>query len=61
MPVLDLQQQKSEWKRKGWSIPDLRGGKQEWFQLVTELVQLIGIDSVSDLSLYPHLKTVNAN
>ncbi len=61
MSMLDLQQQKSEWKRKGWSIPDLRGGKQEWFQLVTELVQLIGTGTVSDLSLCPHLATVNVN
>ena len=28
MSVSDLQQQKAEWKRKGWSIPELRGGKQ---------------------------------
>ena len=51
MEVLDLQQQKAEWKRKGWSIPELRGGKQEWFHLVVELIQLIRNNSVRDLSL----------
>lgn len=61
MPVSDLQQQKAAWKRKGWSIPDLRGGKQEWFNLVTELVQLIGSGSAGDLSLHPDLKTVNVD
>lgn len=37
MKNTDIQKQKSEWKRKGWSIPELRGGKQEWFNIVTEL------------------------
>ena len=61
MSVSDLQRQKAEWKRKGWSIPELRGRKQEWFQLVEELVQLIGSGSVGDLSLYPELKTVRVD
>ena len=61
MPISDLQQQKTEWKRKGWSIPELRGGKQEWFSLVEELVQLIGSGSIGDLSLCPDLKTVKTN
>lgn len=61
MPVSDLQRQKAEWKRKGWSIPELRGGKQEWFHLVEELVQLIGSGSVGDLSLCPELKTVRVD
>lgn len=59
MPASDIQQQKAEWKRKGWSIPELRGGKQEWFSLVVELVQLIGSGSVGDLSLCPSLSTVS--
>jgi len=59
MPVSDFQQQKAEWKRKGWSIPELRGGKQEWFSLVVELVQLIGNGAVGDLSLCPNLSTVS--
>ena len=61
MEVSDLQRQKAEWKRKGWSIPELRGGKQEWFHLVAELVQFIGNSSVGDLSLCPDLKTVRAD
>lgn len=61
MEVSDLQKQKAEWKRKGWSIPELRGGKQEWFHLIAELVQLIGNSSVKDLSLCPDLKTIRAD
>ena len=61
MEVSDLQKQKAEWKRKGWSIPELRGGKQEWFHLIAELVQLIGNSSVRDLSLCPDLKTIRAD
>ena len=34
-------QQKNEWKRKGWSIPEIRGRKQEWFSIVVELVDLL--------------------
>lgn len=55
MKIVDIQKQKSEWKRKGWSIPELRGGKQDWFKIVTELVQLIGTGAVADLSLSPDL------
>ena len=41
MKITDIQLQKAEWKRKGWSIPELKGPKKEWFNIVTELVQLI--------------------
>ena len=34
MKIADINKQRSEWKRKGWSIPELRGGKQEWFNIV---------------------------
>ena len=55
----DLQKIRSEWKRKGWSIPELRGGKQEWFSLVTELVQSIGTGVIPDINVTPALKTIN--
>ena len=55
----DLQKQKSEWKRKGWSIPELRGSKQEWFSLVTELIQSIEQSIVADMNLTPTLKTIH--
>lgn len=58
MPIPDIQQQTAEWKRKGWSIPELRGGKQEWFTLVVELVQLIGKSSVEDLNFCPNVGVV---
>ena len=51
----DIQHQKSEWRKKGWSIPDLRGGKQSWFSLVTELINLIGEEQIYDLDVCPKI------
>ncbi len=59
MKISDLQKQKAEWKRKGWSIPELRGGKQDWFSLVVELVQLIEKNAIADMSLSPILTSVS--
>lgn len=60
MKINDIQKQKVEWKRKGWSIPELRGGKQDWFNLVVELICLIEKNSIADLSLLPTLSS-NSN
>ena len=57
----DIQKLKSEWKRKGWSIPDLRGSKQEWFILVSELVRSIGTGVIADISMVPKLETINTS
>lgn len=59
MQANDVQRQKAEWKRKGWSIPELRGSKQEWFNIVTELMHLIGSGAVVDLSLFPELNSAD--
>ena len=59
MKIADINKQRSEWKRKGWSIPELRGGKQEWFNIVVELVKIIGTNSVVDLSATPELEIVD--
>ena len=61
MKITDIQMQKAEWKRKGWSIPELRGPKKEWFNIVTELVQLIGKGLIGDLSLSPILSSVETS
>lgn len=58
MIIPSIQQQKTEWKRKGWSIPELRGKKQEWFQIVSSLVILLSKSSVSDLNLCPDVTDV---
>lgn len=59
MKITDINKQRAEWKRKGWSIPDLRGGKLEWFDLVVELVRIIGTNTVADLSMTPMVKIVD--
>ena len=61
MKNTDIQKQKSEWKRKGWSIPELRGGKQDWFNIVTELIKKIAITSIADMSLSPELESTNTS
>lgn len=50
-----MKEQVTEWKRKTWSIPELRGKKQIWYQLIKELVGLIGENVVDDLSAVPEL------
>ena len=60
MKIADINKQRSEWKRKGWSIPELRGGKQEWFNIVFELVKIIGTNSVVDLGITPELKSIDS-
>lgn len=52
--------QKSEWRKKSWSIPDLLGSKHEYFILVKQLVELVGSDQVTDMDTYPDLKGISA-
>ncbi len=59
MITSNIYQQKYEWKRKGWSIPDLRGKKQDWFQIVSELVIILSQNSVCDLNLCPESSIIN--
>lgn len=49
----DIQKQKNEWRKKGWTIPDLRGGKQVWYDLVKRLVELVEIGEAYDLDMIP--------
>lgn len=58
MTIPSIQQQKTEWKRKGWSIPELRGKKQEWFQIVSALVGILSKSPVGDLNLCPDTSCV---
>lgn len=56
----EIQVQKSEWRKKSWSIPGLLGGKQEYFSLVKQLVKLVGAEQVTDMDVSPVLKGVTA-
>ncbi len=53
LTTADIQKQKSEWRKKGWSIPDLRGGKQVWYELVKKLVELVRAGEAYDLDTTP--------
>lgn len=59
MGIENIQKQKNEWKRKGWSIPELRGRKQDWFAIVVELVEILDKNSAVDLSSSPNLASTN--
>lgn len=50
MTAEDIQKQRNEWRKKGWSIPDLRGGKQIWYELVKNLVKQLESDEACDLN-----------
>lgn len=56
----EVQVHKSEWRKKSWSIPDLLGGKHEYFLLVKQLVELVGADQVTDMDASPDLKGISA-
>lgn len=55
----DFQRQKNEWRKKSWSIPDLRGKKQEWFSAVTQLVELISNNQANDMDAIPHMDNIS--
>ena len=50
MTAEDIQKQRNEWRKKGWSIPDLRGGKQIWYELVKNLLKQLESDEACDLN-----------
>ena len=53
--MIDIQKQKNEWRKKGWSIPDIRGGKQIWYTLVKKLVELVDLGQAYDLDSVPDI------
>ena len=58
--TVDIQRQRVAWRRKSWAIPDLRGGKQTWFSLVKDLVELVGSDQATDLDAHPDLLKIDS-
>lgn len=55
----EVRRRKMEWRRKSWSIPDFRGGKQNWFCLLKELVALIGDGQANDLDEIPEVTSIS--
>jgi hypothetical protein len=45
----NLQKQRNDWRRKSWTIPDLKRGKSAWFSIVKDLVFLIGAGQAANL------------
>ncbi len=55
----ELDKKRNEWRRKSWSIPDLRGGKTNWFVLVKNLIILVGENKANDLNTIPNILEIN--
>ena len=58
MKTTSVQQQKTEWRKKGWSIPDLRGSKHIWYNLVVGLTIELGKNQVTDLDSIPDISDI---
>ncbi len=54
----DIQMRKVEWRRKSWSIPDMRGGKQNWLSVLKELLTMIAHGQANDLNEMVNLKCI---
>lgn len=53
------QNKKNEWRRKGWTIPDLRGGKNNWFVLVKNLIILVSENKANNLDSVPIIPEIS--
>lgn len=54
--MVETNEQIAEWKRKVWPIPEMRGKKQIWYQLVKSLVIQIEENTIDDLKSIPELQ-----
>lgn len=55
----DPSRQKIEWRKKAWSIPDLRGSKHDWFSLTRELLKLVENGQAVELDSYPQINSIS--
>lgn len=55
----DPSRQKIEWRKKAWSIPDLRGSKHDWFTLTRELLKLVENGQAVELDSYPQINSIS--
>lgn len=58
MTEAEIQIQINEWRRKGWSLPDIKGGKQYYFTMIKGLVELLSNDKVSNLNAIPQIPEI---
>ena len=55
----DLSRKKIEWRKKAWSIPDLRGSKHSWFTLTKDLLKLVENGQAVELDSYPQINSIS--
>ena len=51
--------QKIEWRKKAWSIPDLRGSKHDWLTLTKELLKLVEDGQAVELDSCPQINSIS--
>ena len=56
----DYQKQIKEWRKKGWSIPDLRGSKQDYYFLVCGVSTYIEKEGSCDINEIPVVEGLSA-
>lgn len=56
--AVNIIEQRALWRRQGWAIPELRGGKQNWFLLTKNLVNLIGTGKAMNLDEKPDIPEI---
>ena len=54
----NTQQLKNEWRKKSWTIPDLRGGKLIWVPLVFALIQQLSDYQAIDMDTKPQIPEI---
>lgn len=47
----NIQKIKNLWRKQSWTLADLRGGKQAWFTIVTNLLKLLDKEPINDLNI----------
>lgn len=55
----DPSRQRIEWRKKAWSIPDIRGSKHDWFALTRELLKLVEDGQAVELDSYPQINSIS--
>ena len=58
--IENINELRVEWRKKSWTIPDLNGGKQIWFSLVKNLVELIGSGQAIFLDAKPEIPEISS-
>lgn len=57
--TLTYQRRKVEWRKKGWTIPEIRGSKTDWFKIVKSLIILVSENKANNLDFIPNIPEID--